>query len=46
MEDVLSSFFERIIVIIDTCLVVSKGKRPSSKGSHISVISVDPIDVI
>ena len=71
-----SSFFERVIVIIETCLVVSSlrrdiivrlqnhrahmeiqhypenkkkkatyGSRPSSNGSHISVISVDPVVV-
>jgi hypothetical protein len=45
MEDVSSSFFERVIVIIDTCLVVSSGSKPSSSGSHISVISVDPVVV-
>jgi len=44
-EDVFSSFFERVIVIIDTCLVVSNGRRPSSRGSHVSVMSVDPIEV-
>jgi hypothetical protein len=46
MEDVFSSLFERVIVIIETCLVVSRGRRPSSRGSHVSVISVDAIDVI
>lgn len=46
MEVVSSSLFERVIVIIDTCLVVSKGSRPSSKGSQVSVISVDPMEVI
>lgn len=45
MEDVLSSLVDRVMVIMDTCLVVSIGRRPSSLGSHVSVMSVDPIDV-
>jgi hypothetical protein len=45
-EDVFSSFIESVILIIETCLVVSRGRRPSSRGSHVSVISMDEIDVI
>lgn len=77
VEDVSSSFLDKVIDTIETCLVVSSlptvekmsfqnncatklimvnlqsvwesrnsyGRRPSSSGSHMSVISVDPMAV-
>ena len=72
VEEASSSFLDKIIDTIETCLVVSRlqsveknevseqvcykaksvkfseayGRRPSSSGSHMSVISVDPIAVL
>ena len=33
------------ILLFKTYMKCSYGRRPSSKGSHVSVISVDPIEV-
>jgi hypothetical protein len=38
--------FDKVIVIEDTCRVVSTRSRPSSRGSHVSVMSVEVIEVI